>query len=518
MSVNGCGNSRESLLAFSTPSWSYMETSICESRHYTDIEKLYARHEEKHGFLGMIGSIDCTDCPWKNCLIALKELYTTFSTLAGKFRCRGISWVFDLNTSGLCPSYVEGLTAKGLGPSQDLIRARRGGLQAGEDAYGGEPSIDLIRSFLNLGRVGAWLTLSSRGGVDVPKALMKPVTHLEKWKGLKTSWKYRPKKHVIYHRGHAPMINAEHISVVHSLDITENIMDSRNTSSKESGSSLIGLDAPSYLEVGKKSKVYGKRKQYLREISIEQICDIHDKAYMRQAVLDNVLNDRTRELIFALHKARASCDTIREREIKKDKTHAELEKKCNEALQDLDKNPLIFDMRAEIETLQSRVNSLHNEYSRLILEEKKWINYEQTLSTLRSKVEGLEYKGKGLKASEIELLQEVDSLSQDIAAVVARVISDATMKLIHSDEMGVLIARLVKASIIHGRCATFEEVAELKKPFVLEKMPGYRPSSTDEYVRVGNDLADASYPFLAELSADPHAFVEQLLSKKPQSL
>ncbi|GJZ36422.1 hypothetical protein Tco_0582613 [Tanacetum coccineum] len=161
-------------------------------------------------------------------------------------------------------------------------------------------------------------------------------------------------------------------------------------------------------------------KQHLREISKEQLCDIHDKAYMRQAVLDNVLNGRTRELISTLHKARASYDTMREREIKKDKEYAELEKKSNEALQDLDKNPLISDMRAEIETLQSQVNGLHSEYSRLILEEKKWINYKQTLSTLRAKVKGLTSKGKRLKASEIQLLHEVDSLRQDRAAVVSR--------------------------------------------------------------------------------------------------
>ncbi|GJR68668.1 hypothetical protein Tco_0014733 [Tanacetum coccineum] len=99
-----------------------------------------------------------------------------------------------------------------------------------------------------------------------------------------------------------------------------------------------------------------------------------------------------------------------------------------------------------------------------------------------------------------------------------RVILDAAKKLTHSDEMGVLIARLVKASIIYGRCTTFEEVAKLKKHFVLEEMPGYYPSSKEEYDRAGNDLADASYPFLAELTADPHASVEQLLSKKPQSL
>ncbi|GJR76239.1 hypothetical protein Tco_0088604 [Tanacetum coccineum] len=213
-------------------------------------------------------------------------------------------------------------------------------------------------------------------------------------------------------------------------------------------------------------------KQYLREISIDKLCDIHDKAYMCQAFLDNVLNGRTQEMISALHKARASYDTMQEREIKKDKAYVELENKCNEALQGLDKNLLIFDMRAEIETLQS-----------------------QSMAST-----------------------EVDSLRQDRGAVVSMVISDAAMMLIHSDEMGVLIDRLGKSSIIYGRCTVFKEVAELKKPFVLEEMPGYYPSSKEEYDRAGNDLADASYPLLAELTTDPHAFMEQLLSKKPQSL
>ncbi|GJY49494.1 hypothetical protein Tco_0439450 [Tanacetum coccineum] len=34
-------------------------------------------------------------------------------------------------------------------------------------------------------------------------------------------------------------------------------------------------------------------------------------------------------------------------------------------------------------------------------------------------------------------------------------------------------------------------------------------------VITGDGLANASYPFLAEVTADPYAFVEQLLSKKP---
>ncbi|GJZ83589.1 hypothetical protein Tco_0648762 [Tanacetum coccineum] len=302
-------------------------------------------------------------------------------------------------------------------------------------AYGGEPSVDLLRSFLNLGRAGDWLTLSSRGGTDVPKALTKPVTHLENWKGLKTSWKYSPKKPVIYHHGHAPppapppSIHKEGArcwfrdAAHHLIGKLQKVLAQ---ASKVAGDASTPLDVDSNLDI------HGKPDP-------STICtkELKDTAYMRQTVLGNFLNGRTQELISALHKARASCDTIQEREIKKDKVYAELEKKCNEAFQDLDKNPLVSDMRAELETLQSRVNGL--------------------------------------------FLFKMDSLRQDRAAVVARVILDAAIKLIRSDEMGVLIARLVKASIIHGRCVAFEEVSELKKPFVLEEMPGYRPSSKEEY-------------------------------------
>ncbi|GKD02322.1 hypothetical protein Tco_1177296 [Tanacetum coccineum] len=184
-------------------------------------------------------------------------------------------------------------------------------------------------------------------------------------------------------------------------------------------------------------------KKHLREISIEQLCDIHDRAYMRQAIIDNMLNSRTQELISAFYKAKTSYDAIQARELDKDRAYAELERKCNEALYDLDKNPLVFNMRAEIKALQGQVDGLHSEYSRLILEEKKW---------------------------------EIDSLKQDRSAVVSKVIPDAAMKLVHIDDL---------------------EVAAIEGPFVLEKMSGYRPSSKEEYDQVGDALANASYPFLA---------------------
>ncbi|GJV93038.1 hypothetical protein Tco_1540851 [Tanacetum coccineum] len=156
-------------------------------------------------------------------------------------------------------------------------------------AYSGDPSIDLLRSFLNLGHAEDWLTLSSRGGADVPKALTKPVTHLENWKGLKTSWKYSPKKPMDFRsfmiqgvdgefnflpegdvdgnqsftksvNNEALVINVDPIFVVHPYDVTENIVDSHNISADKGELSLIGPDAPSYLEEGKRLTVAGKRK------------------------------------------------------------------------------------------------------------------------------------------------------------------------------------------------------------------------------------------------------------------
>ncbi|GKD71357.1 hypothetical protein Tco_1325447 [Tanacetum coccineum] len=226
-------------------------------------------------------------------------------------------------------------------------------------------------------------------------------------------------------------------------------------------------------------------KQHLREISIEQLCDIHDRAYMRQVVLDNVLNSKTQELIFALHKAKTSYDAIRARDLDKDRAYAELERKCNEALQDLDKNPLVSDMHAKIKDLQGHVDGLHSEYSRLTVEEKKW---------------------------------EIDSLNQDRAVVVSKVIPDATMKLIRSDDLGVLIAKLVRSSIIYGRCQAFKEVAAMEEPFVLQKISSYQPLSKEEYDQAGDGLANASYPFLAKYVANLYALLEQLLSKKPPLL
>ncbi|GKD86041.1 hypothetical protein Tco_1357195 [Tanacetum coccineum] len=91
------------------------------------------------------------------------------------------------------------------------------------------------------------------------------------------------------------------------------------------------------------------------------------------------------------------------------------------------------------------------------------------------------------------------------------------MKLVHSDELGRLVRKIVSYAVFYGRCAAFKEVAGMKEPFDLAKVRGYRPSYKKEHTKAGNDLANATFPFLSEV-ADPCTPIKALLSKKPKSL
>nr|GFA49891.1 hypothetical protein [Tanacetum cinerariifolium] len=369
-------------------------------------------------------------------------------------------------------------------------------------------------AFLNLGPAGNWLTLSNRSDPNVPKAVTKPITHIEEG-GVGdeegSSYSTMPVNN------ETSVIDAEPLTFVPPSQFAVNTVDSNDAPSERDEVILDDRAIANKVKnqkVGTSLKIAGKRKhtdddpdihefpsakelkdsvdchwvvahvtptlwkQHFKEISLEKLYDIYDKAYIRQVILDNVMNMRTYELMSTLTKDRTVCDAIQEREKEKDKAYAKLKLKCNEALQDL-KNSLVLDMRAEIETLHGPVDKLHGEYSRLVLEEKKW---------------------------------------QDRVALVAKVVPYVATKLIRSDEMGLLVALLDKTALVHSRCTTFEEVVDLKEPFEHEKMPSFRPFSKKEFDQAGDNLATALCPFLAKATADPYAPLETLLSKKPKSL
>ncbi|GKD26522.1 ALP1-like protein [Tanacetum coccineum] len=71
----GATTASQSLVAFCTVVMELYGEEFSRNPTYIDIEKLYPRHDEKHGFLEMIVSIDCTGWHWENCPIALKAQF-----------------------------------------------------------------------------------------------------------------------------------------------------------------------------------------------------------------------------------------------------------------------------------------------------------------------------------------------------------------------------------------------------------------------------------------------------------
>nr|GEV78694.1 hypothetical protein [Tanacetum cinerariifolium] len=305
-------------------------------------------------------------------------------------------------------------------------------------AYRGAPTVDLLRSFLNLGPAGDWLTLSNSRSVVVPTALHNSITYLG---GNSPSAKYA--------NNDALMIDATPISSVYPSNIVENVADFDDPSYGNDEQTLVGPSLPPYLEASKKLKIPGKRKvvgEASSPLDVDSDFDIHEFTSAKEL------------------KNATDCHWV--------VAHV---------------------------TPPSWKQHLRGE---------KWVDYEQTLSSLWAKIKGIESERERLKSSEIQLLQEIDNLKQDRSVVVSRVILDAAMKLICSDGLGVLIAKLVRSFIIYGRCQDFKEVVAMEEPFVLEKMSGFRPSSKEEYDQASDALANASYPFLAEYVINPHAFLE----------
>ncbi|GJX76476.1 hypothetical protein Tco_0323287 [Tanacetum coccineum] len=69
----GATTARDNLVHFCNAVMELYGREYLRQPTYTDMEKLYAHHEEKHGFLGIIGSIDYTDWPMNNDVSVLRQ-------------------------------------------------------------------------------------------------------------------------------------------------------------------------------------------------------------------------------------------------------------------------------------------------------------------------------------------------------------------------------------------------------------------------------------------------------------
>ncbi|GKC73681.1 hypothetical protein Tco_1119564 [Tanacetum coccineum] len=123
-----------------------------------------------------------------------------------------------------------------------------------------------------------------------------------------------------------------------------------------------------------------------------------------------------------------------------------------------------------------------------------------------------------LETAKASLCQEVENVRHDRVELVSKVVPYVEIELVQSDDMDRLVVKLVSSAIFYGRCHAFEEVANMKEPFNITKVKGYRSSSKQEHIKAGNVFATATFPFLFDVVEDPYASVEALLSKKPQIL
>ncbi|GJV01948.1 integrase, catalytic region, zinc finger, CCHC-type containing protein [Tanacetum coccineum] len=249
-----------------------------------------------------------------------------------------------------------------------------------------------------------------------------------------------------------------------------------------------------------------------------ELLDLHDLCYARQAVVDNTINRMSYKLLQVIDKLRSEFDVIKDRVRAREEECEELGAKCEAAMTEFKKNPTVVALQEKISTLSIEFKEHKASLNRIMLKSQKWAGYQQSLSTLELKVTSLEAEKARLEVVKVFLQKEVDELKQDRIEVVSKVVPYAVMNLVHSDDMGSLIGRLISFVILYVRCRAYEQVADIKEPFDLSKVKGYHSSYKKDHIQANNDLATPTFPWLDEFMADPLAPIEALLSKKPLSL
>lgn len=98
------------------------------------------------------------------------------------------------------------------------------------------------------------------------------------------------------------------------------------------------------------------------------------------------MNQRARELLKVIDQVKGEFEIVKEREKAREEEYKELEAKCEAALVDIDKNPAAMVLRQKFTTLPTQVKDHKDNFDKMLLESQKRARYEETVSTLKSKV------------------------------------------------------------------------------------------------------------------------------------
>nr|GEU61788.1 hypothetical protein [Tanacetum cinerariifolium] len=178
---------------------------------------------------------------------------------------------------------------------------------------------------------------------------------------------------------------------------------------------------------------------------------------------------------------KGECGVMRSKERVRDEECKGMHVKCEAAMTDFKKNPVVMALREKISALSMKAKEHKLSLDRMMLESQKWAGYQQILLTLQLKVTALK-----------------------------------TKKI--SDDMGSLVGKLVSLLSCMGDVGLSSRFAIMKEPFDLPKVKGYRSSYKKDHTQARKDLATATFLWLDEFVTDPSAPIESLLLKKPPTL
>ncbi|GKC86816.1 hypothetical protein Tco_1147465, partial [Tanacetum coccineum] len=164
-----------------------------------------------------------------------------------------------------------------------------------------------------------------------------------------------------------------------------------------------------------------------------ELLDLHDRCYARQVVVDNAVNKRSHEILHVIKNLRGEFNVMRSKERAKEEECEGLRVKYVAAMTEFEDNSTVVALQEKISALPTEVKEHKLNVDRMMLESQK-------------------------------------------REVVSKVVPYAAMKLVHIDDMGSLIGRLVSSAILYGRCRAYEQVADMKEPFDLSNVKGYRSS------------------------------------------